>query len=185
MGQSGSHLQRYPLGAHLDMRGETYPVVDDAGYPQPYQEGGRWVNWWARNKPPDSTFVTKVLFEKDDSGIPSDEAQRAAALPVVPPYWAAENDAAVGAPGIRATWLGHATVLAEVDGLTVRLRVVPLDLLNAAEHRRRRRTTAGAHRPDLQRPPLRLASRRTPTPTAAGVRRGWTSGAPGCRGCQP
>mmetsp|Transcript_20085 Transcript_20085/g.51444 ORF Transcript_20085/g.51444 Transcript_20085/m.51444 type:complete len:390 (-) Transcript_20085:127-1296(-) len=119
MGQSGSHLQRYPLGAHLDMRGETYPVVDDAGYPQPYQEGGRWVNWWARNKPPDSTFVTKVLFEKDDSGIPSDEAQRAAALPVVPPYWAADNDAAVGAPGIRATWLGHATVLAEVDGLTV------------------------------------------------------------------
>jgi hypothetical protein len=31
--------------------GDPWPHVDDDGYYQSFQENGRWVNWWAKNKP--------------------------------------------------------------------------------------------------------------------------------------
>ena len=39
-------------------------------------------------------------------------------LPVQKPYWT-NNPDAIGKKGIRATWIGHSTVLAEIDGLVV------------------------------------------------------------------
>jgi len=42
-------------------------------------------------------------------------------LPVVRPYWldAGRPKEDVGRPGVRATWIGHSTLLAEVDGALV------------------------------------------------------------------
>ncbi len=55
------------------------------------------------------------------SRIPSDEGVLSQTLPIRLPYWLNHTNAkkAVGAPGARVTWLGHATVLAEVDGAVV------------------------------------------------------------------
>ena len=55
---------------------------------------------------------------KDHSAIPKGE-ELAKTLPVQKPYWLKPEAATVGRPGIRATWLGHATVLAEIDGTVV------------------------------------------------------------------
>ncbi len=53
------------------------------------------------------------------SSIPSQE-ELDRTLPLKTPYWLQEVDGRrVGAPGVRATWIGHASVLAEVDGATV------------------------------------------------------------------
>ncbi len=56
------------------------------------------------------------------SSIPS-KAELDQTLPVRTPYWLAgdggEEKELFGSPGIRATWIGHATVLAEVDGASV------------------------------------------------------------------
>lgn len=57
--------------------------------------------------------------DTDESGIPG-EAELNDTLPVRRPYWLTSNASTpgpgpVGRPGIRATWIGHATVLAEVD----------------------------------------------------------------------
>ena len=43
-------------------------------------------------------------------------------MPVRTPYWRGQHsidDDVAGAPDVRATWLGHATVLAEVDGTVI------------------------------------------------------------------
>ena len=40
-------------------------------------------------------------------------------LPIQKPYWVKYLEESVGKKGIRATWIGHSTVLAEIDGLVV------------------------------------------------------------------
>jgi len=86
------------------------------------QEGGRWVNWWGRNRHGLWAILTNIWKEKDNSSIPEDQAELDRTLPVRRPYWLQselQTPADVGTPGVRATWLGHATVLAEVDGAIV------------------------------------------------------------------
>ena len=53
----------------------------------------------------------------DESNIPSSSEELDLTLPVHRPYWL--NGSRAGQEGIRATWIGHATVLAEVDGTLV------------------------------------------------------------------
>lgn len=40
-------------------------------------------------------------------------------LPVMEPYFVQEPDLSESGPGLRVTWLGHATVLVEIDGLNI------------------------------------------------------------------
>lgn len=40
-------------------------------------------------------------------------------LPVMEPYFVQKPDLSESGPGLRVTWLGHATVLVEIDGLNV------------------------------------------------------------------
>lgn len=42
-----------------------------------------------------------------------------AELPVMEPYFIQNPDLSESGPGLRVTWLGHATVLVEIDGLNV------------------------------------------------------------------
>ena len=104
----------------LSEESEEWPVQDENGYYLPYKIAGKWNNWWLRNKP--SLWTTLGLFIKssDRSNIPSNKEELDQTLPIELPYWLNDSSSqSVGAPGIRATWIGHATVLAEVDSTLV------------------------------------------------------------------
>ena len=97
---------------------ESYPHLDADGNYASYQEGGRWINWWARKMP--RSFLFKLWKEfvtnRDESGIKgSTREELDAAMPVLTPYFA-KRDAQKDDKVVRATWIGHATVLAEVGG---------------------------------------------------------------------
>jgi len=98
-----------------------WPHKDEEGYYQSYQEGGRWVNFWGRDRPSGLQVGLGFALYDDLSGIP-DIDDEVPDLPVKPPYWMRNNNTHekqhFGSldKGVRATWIGHATVLAEVDG---------------------------------------------------------------------
>ena len=99
---------------------ESYPHLDADGNYAAYKEGGRWINWWARKKP--KLFLFTLLKEffanRDESGIPRSKEELDAALPVLTPCFSSDSvdkDSKIGSD-VRATWIGHATVLAEVGG---------------------------------------------------------------------
>lgn len=103
----------------IDFKSEPWPEVDGNGYYQSYKKKGVWVNWWSRNKPSVFNIGASFMMAKDESGI-SDQQILERELPIETPYWLKpDNTQQVGSPGVRATWLGHATVLAEVDGTVV------------------------------------------------------------------
>ena len=83
----------------------------------PHQEDGRWINFYRKNHPSVVSFFASWLFGPDDSNIPG-KAELNETLPVRSPSWCAAP-AAFAASRARLTWLGHATVLAEVDGATI------------------------------------------------------------------
>ena len=59
---------------------------------------------------------------QDRSNIPSSEEELNRTLPVHPPFFVNYLDGGGALPSagtVRATWLGHATVLAEVDSAVV------------------------------------------------------------------
>jgi len=104
---------------------ESYPHLDVDGNYASYQEGGRWVNWWARRKPSLFTLFKEFVTNRDESGIPRTKEELDAALPVLKPYFANKSTSDSGEgpkknaetdSDVRATWVGHATVLAEVGG---------------------------------------------------------------------
>ena len=99
-------------------------MTDEEGYYQSYKENGKWVNWWHRDMQ-----VYKVMLgflcSKDESNIPgffgwshsrSFQTEKEELLPIEKPYWIKNSSDSVGKDGIRATWIGHATCLVEVDG---------------------------------------------------------------------
>ena len=65
-----------------------------------------------------------ILKSKDKSDINEDN-RIDYHLPIHSPYWLkrynteSEISTQVGQPGLRATWIGHATVLAEIDEAVV------------------------------------------------------------------
>ncbi len=114
------------LGTYLAMESDTsphinpdpYPVTDAEGYFQSYQEGGTWINWWTRDKPGHLGTFAQFLFNSDRSGVPyDDEAELNRTLPVHLPYFSprAVGDVTPSNGLVRATWIGHSTVVAEVD----------------------------------------------------------------------
>ena len=147
--QNTQHSFSDPIDFSLD----PWPVVDDDGYYQSYQQSGRWINHWQKSKPGGATIAMGFLTSTDENGAAADE-NIDTNLPVVLPYWMESNNKEVaeanataeekkiqnakakhrqgGADGgkskdivkrgfggdtggIRATWIGHATVLAEID----------------------------------------------------------------------
>ena len=60
----------------------SYPHLDDGGNFMAYKEGGRWVNWWARNAPGGPTVMAGFAMGKDDSGIPGSKEELDSELPV-------------------------------------------------------------------------------------------------------
>ena len=58
------------------------------------------------------------LFDTDNSNVPKNKEELDAGLPVKRPYWL-ENNEIENNDGIKATWIGHASVLTEFDNITV------------------------------------------------------------------
>lgn len=82
---------------------------------------GRFVNPWSTWHFPSYTTVARLfLTEKNNSKIPSAKEALDRELPIVQPYFI-QNPDQCGQTGtsVRATWLGHATVLVEMEGLLV------------------------------------------------------------------
>ncbi|XP_029901688.1 N-acyl-phosphatidylethanolamine-hydrolyzing phospholipase D isoform X2 [Myripristis murdjan] len=90
---------------------------------------GRWTNPWPTWRFPSySTLLRFLLLDKNHSNVPTSKEVLDNELPVMVPYFiqnphidgeirsTSPSDAA---PGLRVTWLGHATVLVEMDGLNI------------------------------------------------------------------
>ena len=109
--------------------GIKWSVCDEDGYYQSYKNGnGRWQNDWRKNKPSDVKIVYDLFWTKNENkGFEDSTIDNH--LPIISPYWIDSEKVTdtddkpeiknCKGSGIRATWLGHATVLAEVDGLHI------------------------------------------------------------------
>ncbi|XP_019814188.2 N-acyl-phosphatidylethanolamine-hydrolyzing phospholipase D isoform X2 [Bos indicus] len=79
---------------------------------------GRFVNPWPTWKNPSIPSLLRwVITERDHSSVPcSKELDKE--LPVLKPYFIDDpEEAGVRGAGLRVTWLGHATVMVEMDEL--------------------------------------------------------------------
>jgi len=104
----------------VDYESDPWPVTDEDGYYQSYKENGTWINWWQRDIPSPMTILAGFAFNEDQSGIPKSSVLDEK-LPVTKPYWLTEHTTSLKdtKDDLKATWIGHATVLAEIDGATV------------------------------------------------------------------
>ncbi|CAJ0936451.1 unnamed protein product, partial [Mesorhabditis belari] len=90
-------------------------TMDTDDFAKPDIEGGRYknpssfANW--DGIPGPSSLIKWRLTEKDESKIPSDEKELNKTIPVIPMKSFESNSS------LFASWLGHATVLASVDGV--------------------------------------------------------------------
>ena len=90
--------------------------TDELGRSKAFQEGGRWQNPWREGVPsPAHFFYDWFLAGRDESNIPN-KSKLDETLPIKTPTWVGNGNFAPSAA--RMTWLGHATVLAEVEGST-------------------------------------------------------------------
>ncbi|XP_012694659.2 N-acyl-phosphatidylethanolamine-hydrolyzing phospholipase D isoform X2 [Clupea harengus] len=105
--------------------------------------GGRFINPWSTwSFPSYATMIRLFLTEKNHSNVPSSKEVLDKELPVLEPFFlrSPESVGAVG-PGLRVTWLGHATVLVEMDGLVILTdpmfsqRASPLQMLGPKRYR--------------------------------------------------
>ncbi|XP_077976947.1 N-acyl-phosphatidylethanolamine-hydrolyzing phospholipase D-like isoform X2 [Glandiceps talaboti] len=84
---------------------------------QSVRKNGRFVNPWPNFKMPSLGAVMKwSLLSKDNSSVPSKQ-QLDQTLPILKP-----NEKELERPpdcGVRVTWIGHATVLVQFDGVTI------------------------------------------------------------------
>ena len=91
---------------------------DKEGKVLPFQENGRYINPWMKDRPSPAKFFISRKIGPNNLNIPRSKTELDEKLPVHPPPWMPD-------PGnfrptrARVTWLGHATILAEVDGQTV------------------------------------------------------------------
>ncbi|XP_035002841.2 N-acyl-phosphatidylethanolamine-hydrolyzing phospholipase D isoform X2 [Hippoglossus stenolepis] len=81
---------------------------------------GRWTNPWSTWRFPSCPLMLRfLLWDKDHSKVPTNKEALDSELPVMEPYFVQNPDLSDSGPGLRVTWLGHATVLVEMDGLNI------------------------------------------------------------------
>lgn len=82
---------------------------------------GRFVNPWKTWQFPSyGTICRLFLMEKNNSNVPSAKEELDSELPVLEPYFVQHPDQCMQTgSSMQVTWLGHATVLVEMDGLVL------------------------------------------------------------------
>lgn len=117
MGQSA------PVGNYI-RRSTVLRTVNSENLSHPLQEDGKFGNPWKTwNKIKFTSVLKFILFEKDNSKIPSSSDELDRVLPVVKPAFEAlkraKDDNSNSNPSRMAvTWIGHASVLVQMDGVT-------------------------------------------------------------------
>ncbi|XP_030210074.1 N-acyl-phosphatidylethanolamine-hydrolyzing phospholipase D isoform X3 [Gadus morhua] len=105
---------------------------------------GRWTNPWPTWRFPSNARLLKfLLWDTDNSNVPTSKEVLDEELPVLVPYFARGGavDSAPTGRGLRVTWLGHATTLVELDGLSVltdpvfSLRASPVQFMGPKRYR--------------------------------------------------
>lgn len=103
---------------------------DSQGRCQSYKSRGRWVNHWQEGRPHHLAFLWRWYTGKDYCQVPCSE-ELDTIIPIRHPQWN-ENDEQNTSSGQQVTssdeqitssmtWLGHATVVARVDGVNLLL----------------------------------------------------------------
>lgn len=77
---------------------------------------GRFHNPWPNWRPPTVTNILKFGLSKDKSNVPSKQ-ELDLVLPILKPKFSEYS--MPPEEGVRVTWLGHATVLVQLDGMTI------------------------------------------------------------------
>ena len=91
--------------------------TDHLGRAQSFQEGGKWRNPWREGVPsPIHFFFNRLFAGRNEANIPDDESKLDETIPIKDPPWVGNSDFVPS--DARMTWLGHATLLAEVEGST-------------------------------------------------------------------
>ncbi|XP_018602586.2 N-acyl-phosphatidylethanolamine-hydrolyzing phospholipase D-like [Scleropages formosus] len=82
---------------------------------------GRFVNPWPTwTTPSFCAFLKFLMLEKNNSKVPSSKEVLDQELPVLEPYFIQKpQEVGQTGTGLRVTWLGHASVLVEMDDLVV------------------------------------------------------------------
>ncbi|CAH2275726.1 N-acyl-phosphatidylethanolamine-hydrolyzing phospholipase D [Pelobates cultripes] len=82
-------------------------------------KNGRFVNPWPTWKSPAFLSALKwAMTEKDNSNVPSSKEELDKELPILEPYFVNHMELAGKTEnGLRITWLGHASVMVEMDEL--------------------------------------------------------------------
>jgi len=91
--------------------------TDKEGKVQAFKEGGRFQNPWMNGRPSVSRLFFSKLTCQGASNNPGPAEQAAGTPPVKSPVWLSDSNFTVS--NARLTWLGHATVLAEIDGSAI------------------------------------------------------------------
>ncbi|XP_053320236.1 N-acyl-phosphatidylethanolamine-hydrolyzing phospholipase D [Spea bombifrons] len=80
---------------------------------------GRFINPWQTWKSPTLRHVLKwSITEKDNSSVPTTKELLDKELPIIEPYFIKQPElAGTMKNGLRVTWLGHASVMVEMDDL--------------------------------------------------------------------
>lgn len=81
---------------------------------------GRWTNPWPTWRFPSYSMLLRFLvLEKDHSNVPTSKEVLDRELPVMEPYFIKNPEVLDSHAGMRVTWLGHATVLVEMEGVNI------------------------------------------------------------------
>ncbi|XP_027900108.1 N-acyl-phosphatidylethanolamine-hydrolyzing phospholipase D isoform X1 [Xiphophorus couchianus] len=81
---------------------------------------GRWTNPWPTWRFPSYSMLFRFLvLDKNHSNVPTSKEVLDSELPVLEPYFVQNPEALDSHAGMRVTWLGHATVLVEMEGVNI------------------------------------------------------------------
>ncbi|XP_043964014.1 N-acyl-phosphatidylethanolamine-hydrolyzing phospholipase D isoform X1 [Gambusia affinis] len=81
---------------------------------------GRWTNPWPTWRFPSYSMLFRFLvLDKNHSSVPTSKEVLDSELPVLEPYFVQNPEALDSPAGMRVTWLGHATVLVEMEGVNI------------------------------------------------------------------
>ncbi|XP_061920914.1 N-acyl-phosphatidylethanolamine-hydrolyzing phospholipase D isoform X3 [Entelurus aequoreus] len=120
-GEAGLHAQRRSSSSRSSRKSFRLDYrVEEEVTKSCRDKHGRFTNPWPTWRFPSyPTLLRFLLLDKNHSNVPTSKEALDNELPVMEPYFVQNPDLSLSGPGLRVTWLGHASVLVELDGLNI------------------------------------------------------------------